>query len=197
MRRILVVLLGVLVVVIAAGQLLVPGIAERKVEHRLERHGGSAKVAISAFPAARLLFHHGDSLTVRGHGLRLDTEERQGDLGRLDGFDKVSVELTDTRAGPMHLSTFNLHRGEGDRRYSVRMTGTTSPAEVGSFLGGALGGLAGGILPGGTDQLPVRARATLESRDGKVEVTSASGTVAGIPADPLVQFVAATVAARL
>src|SRR4051794_30136662 len=197
MRRIVVVLLGVLALVIVAGQLFLPGIAERRAEHRLERHGGSAHVSMSALPAARLLFHEGDSLTVRGSGLRIDTEEQGETLDRMDGFDEVSVQLDRFRTGPLQASSFSLERGDGERDYRTRMSGTTSAAEVGSFfgsqagggLGGLLGGLAGGVLPGGGAQLPVKMNAVIASSNGTVEVRSATGTVAGVPADPLVQFV--------
>jgi hypothetical protein len=196
MRRIVVVPLAVLVLAIVASQLFGPGIAERRVEHRLERHGGTAHVSISALPAARLLFHDGDSLTVRGRGLRLDEEERSHDLEGMDGFDKVSVELQQLRTGPLNASSFSMTRGEGERTYGVRIRGSTTAAELGSFLGGTLGGVAGGLL-GGSEQLPVRVRASIASHGGDVQVRSAAGTVAGIPADPLIQFVAAAVASRI
>ena len=91
----------------------------------------------------------------------------------------------------------------GTRRRQV--SATTTAAEVGSFLGsqagggfGALlGGLAGGSLPGGATPVPVKVNAVIASKDGNAEVRSASGSVAGIPADPLVQIVVAAVAARL
>src|SRR3954451_10986948 len=188
MRRIVVVLLAVLVLAIVASQLFGPGIAERRVEHRLERHGGTAKASISALPALRLLFHDGDSLTVKGRGLRLDVEERGHDLEGMDGFDKVSVELKQLRAGPLNASSFSMNRGEGERTYQMRIRGSTSAAELGSFLGGTLGGLAGGLL-GGSEQVPVRVRASIASNGGDVQVRSATGTVAGIPADPLVECV--------
>ena len=205
MRRIVVVLLGALAVAIVASQLFLPGIAERRAEDRLERHGGSAQVSMSALPAARLLFHDGDSLTVKGSGLRLDTQEQGKTLDRMDGFDKVSVQLDRLRAGPLHVSSFSLERGDGERDYRTRMRGTTSAAEVGSFLGsqaggglgGLLGSLAGGSLPGGAAQVPVKVNAVIASRNGQVQVRSATGTVAGIPADPLVQFAVAAVAAQL
>ncbi len=196
MRRIVAVPLAVLVLAIVASQLFGPGIAERRVEDRLERHGGTAKVSISALPAFRVLFHHGDSLTVRGRGLRLDVEERGNDLEGMDGFDKVSVELEQLRAGPLNASSFSMNRGEGERTYRVRIRGSTSAAELGSFLGGTLGGLAGGLL-GGSEQVPVRVSASIASHGGDVQVRSATGTVAGIPADPLVQFVAGAVASRI
>jgi hypothetical protein len=182
---------------IVASQLFLPGIAERRAEHRLERHGGTAKVSMSALPAARLLFHDGDSLTVRGSGLRLDPEERGKDLERMDGFDKVSVRLDQLRAGPLHVSSFRLERGEGQSDYRMRMRGSTSAAEVGSFLGGILGGLAGGSLPGGSAQVPVDVHAVIASRNGDVRVRSATGTIAGVPADPVVQFVVGAVASQI
>jgi hypothetical protein len=197
MRRIVVVLLGALAALIVASQLFLPGIAERRAEHRLERHGGTAKVSMSALPAARLLFHDGDSLKVRGSGLQLDTEERGDDLERMDGFDEVSVELDQLTAGPLHVSSFDLERGEGERDYRMRMRGSTSAADIGSFLGGILGGLAGGSLPGGSAQVPVNVKAVVVSRDGNVRVRSATGTIAGVPADPVVQFVVAAVASRI
>src|SRR4051812_24989808 len=165
MRRIVVVLLAVLVLAIVASQLFGPGIAERRVEHRLERHGGTAHVSISALPAARLLFHDGDSLTVRGRGLRLDEEERSHDLEGMDGFDKVSVELKQLRTGPLNAGSFSMSRGEGERTYRVRIRGSTSAAELGSFLGGTLGGVAGGLL-GGSEQLPGRGTAA-SARPGR------------------------------
>src|SRR5919202_5605727 len=83
MRRIVLVSVGALAALIVASQLLLPGIAERRGEDRLERHGGTAKVSMSALPAARLLFHDGDSLTVKGRGLRLEPAERNRTLRRM------------------------------------------------------------------------------------------------------------------
>src|SRR5215213_6389205 len=76
MRRTVVVVLAVLAVLIVASQLLLPSIADRRAEDRLERHGGTAEVSMSAFPAVRLLFHDGHKLKVTGTGLRLDLDER-------------------------------------------------------------------------------------------------------------------------
>jgi hypothetical protein len=205
MRRILLVLLGALALLLVGSQLVIPRIAEGEAEDRLERRGGKADVPVSAFPAVRLLFDDGDRITVRGSGLKLEPEEDAGSLTRLDGFDEVSVELEDFTAGPMHARTFSMKRGEGDEDYRTRTTGTTSAAEVGSFLGsqaggafgGLLGSLAGGSLPGGGAQVPVEVDAVISSRKGEVQVQSATGTVAGVPADPLVQIVVGAVAASI
>lgn len=205
MRRIVVIPLAALALALVASQLFLPGVAERRAEDRLEQKGGTAKVSMSALPAVRILFGDGDKLTVRGSGLRLEPEARGDELDRMDGFDEVSVELDNLRAGPLHVSAFSMSRGEGKDDYRTRMTATTTAAEVGSFLGsqagggfGALlGGLAGGSLPGGATPVPVKVNAVIASKNGNPEVRSASGSVAGIPADPLVQIVVAAVAARL
>jgi hypothetical protein len=205
MRRIAVVLCGLLALVIVASQLVLPGIAERRAESRLERNGGTAHVSLSALPAARLLFGDGDSLTVKGSGLDLTPEERRDALERIDGFDEVYVKLDRLVAGPLDVSSFTMRRGEGERDYRTRMRATTSAAEIGRFLGteaggpfgGLLGGLAGGSLPGGAADVPLDLNAVIASRNGDVEVVRARGSVASVPAGPLTELVVAAVARRL
>jgi hypothetical protein len=205
MRRIVVVLLAVVAVALISAQLFLPGAAERRVEDRLERNGGTAHVSLSALPALRLLFGEGDALTVNGSGLRLQPEARSRTLERLDGFDKVSVRLDRIVAGPLDVSSFTLDRAEGQRNYRTSLSGTTSAAKVGSFLGseaggafgGLLGGLAGGSLPGGDAAVPLRMAAVIASRGGRAVVVSARGSVAGVPAGLVAELVASAVAAQL
>src|SRR4051812_7432811 len=190
MARVVLILVGSVLVLLGASQLLLPPFLEGRVSHRLEKGGGSADVSLKAVPAGRLLFHDGDELDVNGRGLRLELGGRQEKLSDLDGFDEVHVVLTDTEAGPMRVSRFALTRSEKDRDYAVRMAGTTSPREMARYLAGTLGDLATGLLPGGgVGRVPVDMEATVRSRDGQREVTSATGSVAGIPAGPLVQLV--------
>ena len=125
MRRVAVVLCGLLALVIVASQLALPGIAERRAESRLERNGGTARVSLSALPAARLLLGDGDSLTVKGSGLDLTPEQRRDALERIDGFDEVSVKLDRLVAGPLDVSSFTMKRGEGEHDFRTRMRATT------------------------------------------------------------------------
>ena len=204
MRRIAVVIFGVVALLVVA-QLALPAIAEHRAESRLERHGGTAKVSLSSFPAIRLLFGDGDSLTAKGSGLDLTPEQRGDALDHLDGFDEVSVRLDHLTTGPFDVGSFTLTRKEGEGDYRTKLNATTTATEVGRFLGseagggfGALlGGLAGGSLPGGSTEVPVKVDAVLTSRGGDVQVKRATGTVAGIPAGPLIEVVAAAVARRL
>jgi hypothetical protein len=206
MARWLPVALATLLLLLALSQFVLPPLAERKVEDRVKENGGTAQVSISAFPAPRLLFGDGDSLRVRGSGLEVDAVERQRVLERLDGFDSVEVRLTDVRADPLDVETFELTRAEGEGDYSLRMGAETTPREVAGFLasraggplGGMLGDLAAGNLPGGGDEpLPLDIEADVVSRDGEVAVASASGSVAGVPAGPLAELVVEAVARQL
>ena len=198
--------LAVLLVVLAAFQFVLPPLVERKVRDRVAEHGGTARVEISAFPAPRLLVGDGDSLRVRGNGIEVEVEQEQRVLERLDGFDSVDVRLDDVTADPLDVETFELTRAEGDGDYLLRMNGETSPREVAAFLGsraggplgGALGDLAADNLPGGgNERLPVDIEADVLSRDGEVAVSSASGSVAGLPAGPLAEFVVEAVVRQL
>jgi hypothetical protein len=207
MPRLLLLPLGLIVVLLVAGQLILPPLAERKVEDRLEEGGGRADAEIGAFPAVRLLFGgDGDRLEAAGTGLKLDVTRRQRVLERLDGFDEVEVELVDFTVGPFELDRFTMTRGEGDRSYRTSFSGEASPREVATFLGseagGPLGGLLGGLaagtlLQGGDAPLPMRVRAEVESRDGRVAVTRTRGSVGGVPAGPLAQLVIELVVRRL
>jgi len=189
MRRVAVVLCGLLALVIVASQLALPGIAERRAESRLERNGGTARVSLSALPAARLLLGDGDSLTVKGSGLDLTPDQRRDPLERIDGFDEVSVKLDRLVAGPLDVSSFTMKRREGEHDFRTRMRATTSAAEIGRFLGseaggpfgGLLGGLAGGSLPGGAAEVPLDLGAVITSRNGDVEVVRARGRLRAFP----------------
>jgi hypothetical protein len=206
MPRVVAFTFGGLVLLLLAAQLVLPPIAERRVEDRLERDGGRAEVSMSAFPAVRLLFDDGDSIEVEGDGLRVDLRRPARALERLDGFDEVSVKLTGLEAGPVEARTFALSRKPDQPAYQVAMAATTTPRDVARFLGseagGALGGflgdLASGGLPGGGGtEVPVELAAVVESRDGEVVTHEVIGSVAGIPAGPLLQLVVEAVAREL
>jgi hypothetical protein len=205
MHRIAALLLGAALVLLIASQLALPAIAEREVVSRLERNGGTAKASLGAFPALRLFFDDGDSLEVEGAGLELEPGRGGEALERLDGFDEVRISLEQLRAGPLDVRSFELVRGEGDDAYRLRMQGETSAVEVGRFLGtraggpfgGALGEIAAGSLPGGAATLPVDLEAAVDSRDGRIDVDRARGSVAGLPAGPLAEIAIDAVARRL
>jgi hypothetical protein len=195
-------LIAAVLVLLVAGQLLVPGIAERDVEDRLTEGGGTASVSLSAFPAVRLLFDDGSRFEARGHDLDLDLDQRVDALERLDGFTEVDVLIDDLVAGPLEVSTFQLTR-DGSEPYRLVSSAQASPAalvDLGAdalgIPGGALfGGIAGQAL--GDAPLPIELDMELVSGDDGVEVTSGAGTVAGIPTGPIGELITAAIVSRL
>jgi hypothetical protein len=66
MRRLIALgVIGVVVVVLAVAQLVLPGIAAQHLRTQLERSGQVLSVKVSAFPAITLLWHHADSVVIR------------------------------------------------------------------------------------------------------------------------------------
>jgi hypothetical protein len=199
MRTIVAVILVVAVVLLVASQLVLPRVAEHNVAGRLTRDGGSAQVSVSAFPALRLLFGHGDSLKVDARGIRLPAGGGGGSFDRLDQFGEVRIRLRDTGTGPLSIKSLRLERPEGSHAYTAAIQARTSPRDVAAFLGSQAGGALGGVLgdlaagvalPGGAGtKVPLDLRATVVSTDGRREVSAASGAVAGFPAGPLVELV--------
>lgn len=206
-RRVLFALSGLAIVLLAlvATQVLVPSYLERRAENRLTEHGGEAKVDIDALPALRLLFSKGARIEVRGEALDIPLEGERGKVfDDLDRFKEADVRLDRMTAGPLRITRFTLTRNEHDEPYQLAVSASVTVAELGDYAGqqfGALGRFLGGIgaalLPGSTTAIPVQLDALLESDDGLAIVERVDGTVAGLPADPLVAALASAIAKRL
>jgi hypothetical protein len=196
-------IIALIAALLAGAQLLLPGYGEGQIEDRLTENGGAAEVQLGATPAARLLWGDGDTIRVSGSGLNLELSEDPQVFDRLDGFGDVEVSLSDFRAGPFEVASFELTR-DGDGPYAVRSASSTTAADLLEFgadsLGipgsGLLGAFAGGA-PGGDRPIPISVDMRMESDDGRVRVTSGGGTVAGYPTGPLAQLITAAIVVRL
>jgi hypothetical protein len=197
MRGLAIRLGGLAVTLLLISQFAIPPFVENRAEDRLTEHGGTAAVDMSAIPALRLLFGHGDDLSLRAQGLSVDLEANQKDVFKqLDNFNNVTVAVSDSRAGPFTVRSFWI-RGTGDHSYDVIIAGDGTAGDVaryaGSRLGGgfgqALAGLAAGAL-GSTDRpIPFNARMKVDTSGGSVSAQDVTGDVAGFPAGPLAQIV--------
>jgi hypothetical protein len=207
MRRNAIVTFVVVIAVLALGaQLAIPAYVSSRVEDRLTEKGGTAHVEIHATPATKLIGGGGDRIVVRGRDLRFDLPPPNDNVfRRLDKFDEVDTRLTRLRAGPFGIDRFELRRGEGDRNYRLVLRATSTAKElsqytgiqVGGPLGGFLGRFAGGLLPFDSEPIPIAIDAAVHSENGNPRVVNASGDVAGVPAGPIAQALAATIAAVL
>jgi hypothetical protein len=206
-RRVLypLIALAVLLLVAVATQVLVPAYLERRAENRLTEDGGEARVDIDALPAARLLFNKGQRIEVRGERLVIPLERERGAVfDDLDRFEEADVRLDTLVAGPLRIRRFGLTRTEHDRPYTLTVSATVTAAELGDYAGsqfGSLGELLGRIgaslVPFSTAPIPVELDASVSSEDGHAVVRTVNGTVAGLPADPLVAALAEAIAKRL
>ena len=205
MRRVILIVAAVVLALLVASQLLLPPIAASQIEHRLTKQGGHADVSVSAFPALRLLAHHGDRISITGDGLHVDLDTgRQKVFQNLDGFGQVHIRLTNVSAGPFVTQAFSLDRSTGTHTYALSLSGSFTPTEIASYLGsrvagglgGLFGGLAGGFM-GGSQPVPVQVSAQVESNGGDPRVVSGAGSVAGVPMGPLLEVIVAGVVGRL
>lgn len=195
---------GTGVFLLVASQVLVPSLGARQVEDRLTAGGGAAEVTLGAVPAIRLLFGDGERLEVSARDLNLELDPDGAVFDRLDGFSIVEISIADSTAGPFELDSFELHRdGEGPYRLVASANATAA--------GIAETGLDGVDLPGESvvdmilDQLfadtdaslPIELEMELTSADGRLQVVSGGGTVAGLPTGPLAQLITAAIVVRI
>ena len=207
MRRNAIVTVVVVIALLGLGsQVAIPAYVSSKVEDRLTDNGGSAHAEVHAFPALRLIGGDADRIEITGRDLKFDFPDADTDaFDRLDGFDEVQATLTDVTTGPFKVDRFELERAEGENAYRMVVqasaTGDALAAYAGGEIGGPVGGLFGrfanGILPFGDDEIPVSIDARVRSDDGRAVVVQADGDVLGIPAGPLAEAIAGTVAGRL
>ena len=206
MSRLAILTLAAVLVLLVVVQLALPPLVERHVEGKLTRHGGSAHVELSALPSPRLVFGEGDSLKVRATGIEtgpLDPSSKSA-LGDLDGFDSVDVQVIGLHAGPLTISRLTLTRAGSDQPYRATVQATVTGADLSAFagqqlgggLGGFLSGIAAGMFPGSGAPIPIDLDAVLRSDGGRAQAVSVTGSVAGLPAGPLVEALAAALAGR-
>ena len=204
MLRRLVIIAAVLLALLGISQLVIPPIVEHHIEGRLTAAGGNADVSVAAFPAVRLLFGDGSSINVDASGLDLTPQgTRSAVFSSLDDYDSVSVDIRDFRAGPFRLARFDLTRPGTSAQYHLVAGGSTSAADIASYGASRLG-LPGGPLAGylsnqllPNDPIPIRLDMGLESQDGRIVVTSGTGSVAGVPTGPLAELITSLVAVRI
>lgn len=195
---------GVVVFLLVVGQVLIPSLGARKVENRLTEGGGSADVTIGAFPAERLLFGDGSRFEVEARDLDLGLDRDERVFDRLDGFSIVDVSIANSTAGPFQLTSFELTR-DGEGPYTLTTDATTSPNELVDYGVEGLdlpgGGLAGSVLGlFGIDtnvEIPVALDMQLSSDDGRVQVVSGGGTIAGVSTGSLAELITAAIVVNL
>ncbi len=204
MARWLLIAALVLVALFGVSQLVIPPVAEHRIEDRLTDGGGTADVSLQAFPAARLLFGEGTKLSVSGSGLDLGLQQQSNVFDKLDGFDRVEVSLKQFHAGPFAVASFDLTRPAPSAPYHLVSSTRTTPGDLAQYGASRLGLPGGPLLRfftqqalGGSRPIPIDLDVELRSDGGRVVVVSGGGTVAGYPTGPLAELITSTIAVRL
>ena len=141
-------------------------------------------------------------VAARDLDLGLDRDERVFD--RLDGFSIVDVSISNSTAGPFELTDFELNRN-GEGPYTLTTDATTTPTALVDYgvegldlPGGGLADLALGFFGIDTNvMVPVKLDMQLTSENGRIQVVSGGGTVAGVPTGSLAELLTAAIVVKL
>ena len=116
-------------------QLLLPGLAARRVRSEIGRYGVVHSAAVSAFPAIELLWGHAQSVAVSAGSLDMPPAAAAELLWNSRGVGRV-----DMHADTMRVGSFTLHdvtwRKRGDRLFT---SGLLTEADLRASLPGATG----------------------------------------------------------
>ncbi len=172
MRRIALGAVAAVVVALVAAQLLLPGIAERRLADSVRERGAEVEeVDVRAFPAVKLLFGAADGVSLRvgeaslsGAGDLADELVRTGEVGRVD----ASVALL--RVGPLVLRDLRLREREGHLAGEASLTRTDLEAAIPVDVGLRPVDDDDGSLVLAATVGPVTARARLSAQDGSLVI---------------------------
>ena len=206
MHRNVIVTFAVGILLLALGsQVAIPAYVSSRVEDRLTANGGTAHVSIHATPAVQLIKGHGQSIDITGQDLTLDVP-RAAELDKLDGFDKVHVDIARAKAGPFTVRRLRLDRYSHDSTYRLTFDAVAKPSQLTRYainrLGSnpiydLVGGIAANFLPPPDDPTAVHMFVELRSDGGVARVIAADGGAGGIKAGTLATDLLGVVANRL
>jgi hypothetical protein len=200
-----IVIAGTIVFLLVTSQILVPKFGERAIEKRLTENGGTADVTLGSVPAFRLLFGDGERFEVHARDIDLDLDPNEQVLEQLDGFRTVDITMDNSKAGPIELDNFALHR-DGSGPYELTAEGDTSATDlVDAGVDGIDMPAAGGIASMAMDLLgidtdfviPIDFDMKLVSDDGRLRVVSGGGTIGGVPTGSLAEMITNAIVVKL
>ena len=135
MRRIALALLGLVLLVLLGAQLLLPGLAERRLREELAARGDVRSVDVRALPALTLLAGRADRVDVRFGAMRAGPADLGALIERTTGAERVDARADTLQAGGFSLrDVVLLKRGdalEGRAVLSDAALGAALPPGVG------------------------------------------------------------------
>ena len=175
MRRLALLIPAAILLVLVIAQLVLPGIATRRLRDRLARSGSGLSVEVHAFPAIELLWHHADRVVVHVAQYHSSTGHLGSLLAETADVGELDASAGELDAGLLTLRDATLRKrgnqltgrariSEDDLRRSIPVLESVQPVASG---GGQL------VLRGTASLLGVSATvdATVGASDGKLVVT--------------------------
>ncbi|HUA70240.1 MAG TPA: hypothetical protein VMA96_04145 [Solirubrobacteraceae bacterium] len=175
MRRIAVLAaVGFVLLVLVVAQLVLPGIAARRVRDQFSKSGTVLDVKVSAFPAIKLLWHRADSVVVRMATYRAPVSELSNTLTETGDAGSVDASVQVLSVGPLALRDATMRK----RGSSLTAAATVTQADLRSavfFLQGVVPVTSadGSLTLRGTASflgLTASVSATVAARDGALVV---------------------------
>ena len=99
---------ALVLVVLVVAQLVLPGIAARRVRSQLHGHGSVRSVSVHAFPAIELLWHHADSVTISMRSWSASPGRLDGQLGQLGDVGTLRASVGVVRVGALTVHRVSL-----------------------------------------------------------------------------------------
>ena len=175
MRRIAVLAaVGFVLLVLVVAQLVLPGIAARRVRDQFSKSGTVLDVKVSAFPAVKLLWHRADSVVVRMATYRAPVSELSNTLTETGDAGSVDASVQVLSVGPLALRDATMRK----RGSSLTAAATVTQSDLRSavfFLQGVVPVTSadGSLTLRGTASflgLTASVSATVAARDGALVV---------------------------
>jgi hypothetical protein len=101
---------GFVILLLGLGQLVLPGIAARRLRDRLARSGKVLKVEVDAFPAVELLWHQADKVVVQLASYRSSPGHLGSLLGQAADVGTLDASVTQLDTGLLTLRRAVLHK---------------------------------------------------------------------------------------
>jgi hypothetical protein len=103
-------LVGLVLVLLIAAQLVLPGVAEQRLRSELSRSGTVLSVSVSAFPAIRLLWQRADHVVVRMGRYQSGASGLGDSLARTANVGTVDASAQEVQSGVLVLHDATLHK---------------------------------------------------------------------------------------
>jgi hypothetical protein len=107
-RRILGGTAAAVVLLLVLAQLLLPGLAARRIRTRVGRYGTVKSVSVSAWPAVKVLWGDADAVTVRAADLHLTTIQTASALHETGGAGRVTLTAEHVQVGVAQVTAATL-----------------------------------------------------------------------------------------